>query len=102
MGRKDLQRLVGRMQWAAKMVYGGMVFMRSLLEGLSTAQHLGHHVTLSALMRADLRWWQEHAALHNGQVSLSRAAASFFETDACLAPAPSVGVFCAGGFVSLA
>lgn len=101
-GRKDLQRLVGRMQWAAKVVYGGRAFMRSLLDGLSTMYHPGHHVRVSSLMRADLRWWLEHASLHNGQVSLAPASPAFFVyTDACLSPAPSVGVFCAGGFVSL-
>jgi hypothetical protein len=101
-GRKALQQLVGRMQWASKVVYGGRVFMRSLLDGLSTVQHPGHHVSLSSLMRADLRWWLEHASLHNGRVSLAPAAPAFFVyTDACLAPTPSIGVFCAGGFVSL-
>ena len=108
-GRKQLQRLVRRMQWAAKVVYGGGVFMRSLLDGLSTVLHHGHHVTLSSLMWADLRWWLEHAALHNGRVSLAPAATTFFVyTDACcvphaqgLSPIPSIGVLCAGAFVSL-
>jgi hypothetical protein len=99
--RKELQRLVGRMQWASRVVFGGRVFMRSL-DGLSTVQHPGHMIPLSSLMRCDLRWWLERAAVHNGLVSLSPRLASFFVyTDACLSPVPSVGVFCAGAFVSL-
>lgn len=39
--RKELQQLVGRMQWASRVVFGGRVFIRSLLDGLSTVQHPG-------------------------------------------------------------
>lgn len=60
-------------------------------------------IRLSGLMRCDLHWWLEHAAVHNSLVSLSPHLASFVVyTDACLSPVPSVGIFCAGAFVSLA
>jgi hypothetical protein len=100
--RKELQSLVGRLQWASRVVYGGRVFMRSCLDGLSGVRHPGHHVTVSGAMRADLRWWVQHGARQNGVVSLRPMLPSFFVyTDACLAPAPSIGIFCSGAFVSL-
>ena len=100
--RKVLQRLVGRMQWASRVIYGGRVFMRSCLDGLSTVKHPGHHVTLTAQMKADLGWWLQHAACHNGRLSLAVGLPSLLVfTDACLSPVPSIGVFCEWAFVSL-
>lgn len=101
--RKVLQRLVGKMQWASRVVYGGRVFMRGCLDGLSTSRHPGHHITLNQALRDDLAWWLSAASLQNGCLSIAPTLPTFFVyTDACLAPVPSVGVFCAGAFVSLA
>ena len=103
MSRKVLQRVVGKMQWASRVVYGGRVFMRACLDGLSTVQHPGHHVTFNQALRDDLAWWLSAAALHNGRLALAPNLPTFYVyTDACLAPVPSVGVFYDGGFVSLA
>jgi len=101
--RKLLQRLVGKMQWASRVIYGGRVFMRSCTDALSVVLHPGHHVSLSAHMRADLRWWLSAAAAHNGVVSLARRRTTHFVfTDACLSPVPCIGIFAAGAFFSLA
>lgn len=100
--RKALQSVVGKMQWASRVVFGGRVFMRACVDGLSSVLHPGHHVSLSGAMRADLHWWLQNAAMQNGAVSLRPGLPTFFVyTDACLSPVPSVGVFCAGAFVSL-
>lgn len=100
--RKVLQRVVGKMQWASRVVYGGRVFMRACLDGLSTVQHPGHRVTLNRALRDDLDWWLSAAAAQNGRLSLAPKLPTFYVyTDACLSPVPSIGVFCDGAFVSL-
>lgn len=77
--------------------------MRACLDGLSTVQHPGHHVTLNQAMRNDLALWLEAAAAHNGRLSLAPTLPTYFVyTDTCLSPVPSVGVFFDGAFVSLA
>lgn len=100
--RKSLQRLVGKMHWASKVIYGGRAFMRSCTDALSTVLHPGHHVTVSPAMRDDLRWWLSCAASHNGKVALGRRRVTHYvSTDACLSPVPCVGIFAAGAFFSL-
>jgi hypothetical protein len=101
--RRALQRLVGKMQWASRVVYGGRVFMRACLDGLSSVRHPGHHVTLNQALRDDLAWWLNAATLQNGRLSLAPTLPTFYVyTDACLSPVPSVGIFYDGAFVSLA
>jgi len=96
-----LQSLLGRLQWASRVVYGGKAFMRSLSDGLVGAGHPGHHVSISAGMKADLRWWLVYASAHNGMLKLSPAVSTHIVyTDACLAPLPCVGIFAAGAFVA--
>ena len=97
-----LQKLVGKMQWASNVVYGGKVFMRSCSDKLSGVKHPGHHVTLDALVRSDLQWWLDNAQRCNGAVQLSpKLVTHHMFTDACLAPMPCVGVFAEGAFASL-
>eukprot|EP00775_Hariotina_reticulata_P015336 gene15336-biopygen14581 len=100
--RKFLQRLVGKMQWASRVIYGGRVFMRSCTDALSVVLHPGHHASVSSHMRADLRWWLSAAAANNGIVSLARRRRTHFVfTDACLSPVPCIGIFAEGAFFSL-
>eukprot|EP00775_Hariotina_reticulata_P015413 gene15413-biopygen17214 len=100
--RKFLQRLVGKMQWASRVIYGGRVFMRSCTDALSVVLHPGHHASVSSHMRADMRWWLSAAAANNGIVSLARRRRSHFVfTDACLSPVPCIGIFAEGAFFSL-
>jgi hypothetical protein len=99
----DLQALVGKMQWASKVVYGGRVFQRSLIDGIAQVQHPGQHVTLDAAMCADLRWWLSDAAAQNGVLSMAPGGRThYLHTDACLSPVPSIGIFADGAFFSLA
>jgi hypothetical protein len=95
--RRNLQSLVGKMQWASRVVFGGRVFMRSCSDALSRVLHPGFRVSVSSHMRDDLRWWLQSAAAHNGVVSLAPARVThYLFIDACLSPVPCIGVFCAG------
>jgi hypothetical protein len=97
-----MQQLVGKMQWASRVIYGGKVFMRSCSDLLSRARHPGHHVTVSALVRSDLQWWLENAQRCNGAVHIApKLVTHFMFTDACKAPAPCLGIFAEGAFASL-
>ncbi|WIA23257.1 hypothetical protein OEZ85_000028 [Tetradesmus obliquus] len=101
-GRRVLQSLLGKMQWASRVVFGGRVFMRSCSDALSHVLHPGFHVSVSSPMRDDLRWWLQSATAHNGVVSLAPARVThYLFIDACLSPVPCIGVFSAGAFLSL-
>ena len=98
---RHLQSLLGRLQWASRVVYGGKAFMRSLSDALVGARHPSHHVSISASMKADLMWWLQFASAHNGLLRLSPAVSTHIVyTDACLAPIPCVGIFSAGAFAA--
>lgn len=100
--RKQLQRLVGKLQWASKAVCGGRVFIRACIDGLSTVHHPGQEVNVTSHMRSDLDWWLTSASVHNGLLVLgSRQVTHYACTDACLSPAPYLRAFSAGAFFSL-
>ena len=99
---KVMQRLVGKMEWASRVIYGGKVFMRSCSDLLSRARHPGHHVTMNSLVRSDLQWWLDNAGCSNGVVQLApKLITHHMYTDACKAPMPCIGIFAEGGFASL-
>ena len=99
---REMQELVGKMQWASRVVYGGKVFMRSCSDLLSRVKLPGHHVTLNNLVRSDLAWWLDNAQRSNGVVHLApKLVTHHVFTDACKAPSPCIGIFAEGGFASL-
>lgn len=99
---KVLQSVHGRLQWASRVVFGGKAFMRSLSNAMWSVSHPGHHVRVSADMRADLLWWQENASMQNGVLRMSpQLVTHYVYTDACLAPIPCIGFFHAGAFAGL-
>ena len=55
--KHHLQRLVGKLSWAARVVRGGRTFLRRLITVMSSAKHRHHHVYLNTQARADLHWW---------------------------------------------
>ena len=55
--KHHLQRLVGKLSWAARVVRGGRTFLRRLITVMNSAKHRHHHVYLNTQARADLQWW---------------------------------------------
>ena len=66
--RRELQKLAGLLQWAARVVYGGRTFIRRLFDAVRTVDQAHHHIHITAEMRLDLDWWQQHLHACNGWV----------------------------------
>ena len=82
----EVQRMVGKLNWAARVIRGGRTFMRALIDLVSRARESHHHVRISAAARMDLLWWKCGLPVFNGtcQFKCDVPLPSFcFATDAC-------------------
>jgi hypothetical protein len=82
----EAQRVVGKLNWAARVIRGGRTFLRSLIDLSLKLREPHHRVRVSAAARADLSWWKEALPLFNG-TCLFRCdippPCCAFATDAC-------------------
>ena len=82
----QLQSLVGRLSWVARVIPAGRVYLRSLILGYSSLMSPRHKVRISTEMRNDLAWWATLAPVLNGRMRIkdSRPIQNV-TTDACVA-----------------
>lgn len=105
----ELQRLLGHLYYASRVVFAGRAFVFHLSTLLRSAhgKAVHHHLHLPAPARADVRWWLDHVDMCNGrQAILPHAPVLWrvFQTDASLTGAaglPCIGVWLHGAYVSL-
>ena len=64
--KRRLLSLVGKLAFAARVVRSGKAFLGRLLGIAKHAKALHHHVRLTEEARADLLWWHQCIASHNG------------------------------------
>lgn len=64
---KQLQRLAGKLNWAASVVRGGRLYLRRILDLMRPMQHHRHKAKLSSAMRDDLHWWDQFLLVFNGK-----------------------------------
>jgi hypothetical protein len=84
--KKELQRLVGKLNWCSRVVSGGRTFMRNLINMIVRLKKQNHHIRLSSAAKADLKWWSTGLDLFHGTTPFScdLALPSYqFSTDAC-------------------
>jgi len=84
----EIQMLVGKLQFAAKCVPAGRLFISRMLEVLRGLKQQGHRVRLSVDFKRDVRWWSCFMSRFNG-VSMMLEEQwsepdSVISTDACL------------------
>lgn len=60
-----LQRLLGKLNWAARVVRGGRTFLRRLITLANSVKRPHHRVYLNLNARADLMWWTRLLPAHN-------------------------------------
>ena len=63
--KRQLQRLLGKLNWAARVVRGGRIFLRRLITLANSVKHSYHRVYLNLSARADLLWWTSLLPAHN-------------------------------------
>ena len=81
--RKELEHLIGVLQFACKVIPQGRPFVRRLINLLCVPCKPFHHVRLNKASRSDLLWWHSFAHIWNG-ISLLRLSDGLI---------PSVNVF---------
>ena len=64
--KKLLQSLIGKLNWAARVVQGGRTFLRNLINLLPSAKRSHHRLRLSKAARADLIWWDSALEIFHG------------------------------------
>ena len=67
---KELQSLVGKLQYACKVVHPGRTFLRRMLELLRGLGKHQHWVRLNASFKSDLWWWHCFLGMWNGVAML--------------------------------
>lgn len=63
--KRDLQSLVGKLNFAARVVLGGRTFLWRMIDTVNHMQR--HHVRINSSLRADLEWWKQFLGVFNGK-----------------------------------
>ncbi len=64
--KRDVEKLVGRLNFAAKVIRGGRTFMRRLINTVNLVESHNAPVRLNACFQADIQWWINFASSWNG------------------------------------
>jgi hypothetical protein len=81
-----LQRLMGKLNWASRVIRGGRSFMRSIIDLSCKVNESHHYVRINAESKMDLNWWIECLALFNGSCQFTcdiPMPSHCFASDAC-------------------
>lgn len=61
--QKQLQGLAGQLNWACRVVYGGRIFLRCILDMMNSLISLTAKHKLSAEFHEDIKWWDSFLSL---------------------------------------
>ena len=82
--KRQLQALVGLLNWASAVVYGGRTFLRRILHVMNTLKKPGHKVLVKGDFLLDIQWWKMFMHQFNGVAAvLDRTPITCVYTDAC-------------------
>jgi hypothetical protein len=85
--KHELQVLIGKLNWCAKVVRGGRTFMRNLINLLPLVHEPYHYVRLSSGAKSDIEWWLVGLSKFHGSTPFLcdiPPPISSFATDACM------------------
>ena len=64
--RKELESLLGTLQFACRVIPAGRSFLRRMIALLSQVKSAHHHIRLNRHFRSDLAWWKVFSSGWNG------------------------------------
>ena len=64
---RQLQQLVGRLNWACQVVRGGRSYLRRILDLMKPLKRPHHQARLSHEFQADVSWWLQFLSFFNGK-----------------------------------
>ena len=85
--KREIQQIVGKLNWCSRVVQGGRTFMRNLIDLIAKLKKPHHHIKLSYGAKQDLLWWRTGLELFHGKIGFccDVPLPNFeFSTDACL------------------
>jgi hypothetical protein len=85
--KRELQCIVGRLNWCSRVVRGGRTFLRNLINLICKVKQPHHYVRIGAAAHADLLWWGTGLSLFHGSSPFLNdlpVPGAVFSTDACL------------------
>jgi hypothetical protein len=83
--KQQLQSLVGRLNFAARVVRGARLFLRRLFNAISTLKHPRHKLRLRGAVKADIVWWHCFLQDFNGVAAfMDNTPITTVYSDACL------------------
>ncbi|XP_070546134.1 uncharacterized protein [Ptychodera flava] len=86
--KRELQQLIGKLNWAARVIRGGRTFLRRLIDVTNSVSRQSHHIRLNRQARADISWWANLSKSFNGTaffIEETPLPQQIFTTDACSA-----------------
>ncbi|CAC5414227.1 unnamed protein product [Mytilus coruscus] len=82
--KKQLQSLAGKLNWASAVIRGGRVFLRRIIDCITTLKRDWHKILLKSEVSADIAWRCKFMAKFNGKsLLLDKLAITSVCTDAC-------------------
>lgn len=64
--KRELEKLVGRLNFAAKVIRGARTFMRRMIDTVNLVESHNAFIRLNACFAADIQWWIKFAESWNG------------------------------------
>lgn len=83
--KRELEQLVGKLNFAAKVVKGGRTFLRRMIDLINTVVDHNDTVIISPTFQLDVKWWLDFASEWNGSeimINPRPIGATRFVTDA--------------------
>lgn len=83
--KKELQRIVGKLNWAARVIRGGRTFLRRIITLMNSLTRSSHHTRINTSTRADFLWWSDFIRSFNGKTYFIEECpfpVEYFSTDA--------------------
>jgi hypothetical protein len=82
--KKELQSLAGKLNWASAVIRGRRVFLRRIIDCITSLKCDWHKILLKGEVLADITWWRKFMPKFNGKsLLLDKLAITSICTDAC-------------------
>ena len=65
--KHELLSLIGKLNWACRVIPAGRIFLRRLIDLSTTARLPHHHISMNLEARRDIAWWQRFLPTWNGR-----------------------------------
>ncbi len=80
---KQLQRLAGKLNWAAQCITSGRGYLRKILDVLAPLRMSRHKARLSREFQQDIDWWLQALSIYPGKSVFYKPPIHIVEFDAC-------------------